>query len=131
MPILAPGAGIGVFFEWQARMFILFVKLILTALFTLGIGALLMYMEYRRWGRTFDGVGVTRNDAKQFPWADLQKKLFIHHSSSGRKHAPLDHVQLVFNDGKALVFPLMLENVDQVMTFLEELPAESETLLIQ
>jgi hypothetical protein len=104
--------------------------LIFIALFSLGIGALLMYMEYRRWGRTFDGTGVTRQDGNQLFWADLQKKVFIHRALPGSSNGPLNHIELVFSDGKALVFPLMLENAEEVMAFVENLSAEKESMTI-
>jgi hypothetical protein len=107
-----------------------YIRLIFTALFTLGIGAILMFMEYRRWGRTFDGTGVMRQDGNQLFWADLQKKVFIHRALPGSSNGPLNHIELLFSDGKALVFPLMLENAEEVMTFVEQLSAQKENLTI-
>lgn len=107
-----------------------YIRLILIALFSLGIGAILMLIEYRRWGRTFDGTGVTRQDGNQLFWADLQKKVFIHRALPGSSNGPLNHIELVFSDGKALVFPLMLENAEEVMTFVENLSTQKESLTI-
>ena len=102
-----------------------YTRVILIGIFTLGIGALLMYMEYRQWGQTFDSVGVTRKDGKRFLWADLQKKIFVHFRRyAGGKMGPLNHVELEFKDGKAKVFPLMLENSQQVLAYIEKFQAE-------
>jgi hypothetical protein len=108
-----------------------YIRLILIAMFTLGIGAILLFMEYRRWGRTFDGTGVTRQDGEQFFWTDLQKKVFIHRALPGSSHGPLNHIELVFSDGKALVFPQMLENAEEIMTLVERLSAKKENLTIR
>jgi len=107
-----------------------YIRLILIALFSLGIGAILMLMEYRRWGRTIDGTGVTRQDGGQLFWADLQKKLYVHRAPPGTREGPLNHVELLFSDGKALVFPQMLENEEEVMTFVENLSTQKESLTI-
>ena len=103
-----------------------YMRVIFIGLFSAGIGALIMYLEYRRWAKTFDGTGVTRQDGKQFHWTDLKEKRLIHMRSRYGKKGPLNHVELVFSDGKALVFYLMLENGPQIMTFLEKYSGEKQ-----
>ena len=106
-----------------------YIRVIFIGIFTLGIGALLMYLEYRSWGKTFDSAGVTRQDGKRLLWADLQKKTFVHWTrSSGGKPGPLNHIELVFKEGNAKVFPLMLENVSDVMAYLEKFKVEEEII---
>lgn len=101
-----------------------YVRVIFLGVFSLGIGALLMYLEYRRWAQTMDGAGVTRRDGKQFLWQDLKGKNFVHMRRRYGKLGALNHIELVFSDGKALVFPLMLENAQEVMAFLERFSDE-------
>lgn len=106
-----------------------YTRMIVIGIFTLGIGALLMYMEYRRWGRIFDSVGVTRQDGKRFLWSDLQEKMFVHMRGGGyKKRGPLNHLELVFKDGKVLVFPLMLENVREIMASHEKYQVEEKII---
>ena len=106
-----------------------YIRMIFIGIFTLGIGALLLYMEYRRWGRIFDSVGVTRQDGKCFLWADLQEKIVVHMRGVGYgKRGPLNHVELVFKDGKVLIFPLMLENAKEIMAYHEKYQVEEKTI---
>jgi hypothetical protein len=95
-----------------------YVQVILIGIFTLGIGALLIYIEHRRWAQVFDPAGVTRIDGKKFLWQDLQEKRRV--NMRNRANAPLNHIELIFSGGKALVFPLMLENRCEVMAYLEQ-----------
>ncbi len=106
-----------------------YTRLIFIGIFTLGIGALLMYLEHRRWGQTFDSVGVTRIDGTRFLWSDLQKKIFVHwRRYAGGRLGPLNYIELEFKDGKASVFPLMLENSRQVMSYLEKFQVEEKII---
>lgn len=106
-----------------------YTRLIFIGIFTLGIGAFFMYMEHRQWVWLFDSVGVTRIDGKRFLWSDLQKKIFVHWQRyAGGKLGPLNHMELEFKDGKAKVFPLMLENAQQVMTYLEKFQVEEKII---
>jgi len=36
------------------------------------------------------------------------------------KHGPLNHVELLFKDGKVLIFPFMLENTMEIMAYHEK-----------
>ena len=106
-----------------------YIRMILIGIFTLGIGARLLYMEHRRWGRIFDSVGVTRQDGKRFLWADLQEKIFVHMRGGGyKKRGPLNHVELMFKNGKAFIFPLMLENARKIMAYHEKYQVEEKTI---
>jgi len=105
-----------------------YTRIIIIGIFTLGIGALLLYMEYRRWGRIFDSAGVTRQDGKRFLWADLEKKVFIHMRGSSRKRGAFNHMELVFKEGKVLIFPLMLENAREVMAYHEKYQAKEKII---
>jgi len=106
-----------------------YIQLIFIGIFTLGIGALLMYMEHRQWGQTFDSVGVTRIDGKRFIWADLQKKILVHFRRyANGKMGPLNHMELEFKDGKVKVLPLMLENAAETMAYLEQFKVEDQSI---
>lgn len=39
------------------------------------------------------------------------------------RQGSLDHVELIFDDGKALIFHLMLENDREIMAFIEKMSA--------
>lgn len=105
-----------------------YVRLVILSVLTFGIGLILMLPEYRRWGRTFDSAGVTRHDGKQFMWADLQEKKYVHIRARYGAPGMLNNIELVFPDGKALVFPLMLENAREVMAFVEQLPGKKQVI---
>ena len=104
-----------------------YVRVAIIGLFSLGLGALLMLFQYRLWAKSFDQDCVIRRDGHQFWWADLKNIKFVH--MRGRAmvgEGPLNHIELIFNHGKALVFPLMLENRDEVMSFISALPGGRE-----
>jgi len=106
-----------------------YIRVIFIGIFTLGIGALLMYVEHRQWGQTFDSVGVTRKDGKRFLWSDLHKKIFIHFRRyTNGKLGPLNHMELEFKDGKVKVFPIMLENAPEILAYLEKFKVEEQSI---
>jgi|SRR5579859_5552077 len=93
-----------------------YVRVAIISLLTAGIGGLLMLIQQRRWAKIFDDRGVTRRDGQQFRWSNLEKIRFIHIRTA------LNHIELIFSDGKALIFPFMLENRSEVMSFIGHLP---------
>ncbi len=93
-----------------------YTRVALIGVLTVGIGAVLMLLSQLSWAKTFDNSGVTRRDGKQFPWSGLKNVRYIH------VRGVLNHVELVFNNGKAMVFPLMLENGGDVMRYISGLP---------
>lgn len=100
-----------------------YVRVAIIGLFTLGLGALLMLFQQRRWAKIFDDTGVTRRDGQQFRWTELKNIKFVHlRRATTVGQGPLNHVELIFNDGKALIFPLMLENRGEVMGFIGRQP---------
>ena len=100
-----------------------YVRVAVIGLLTLGLGALLMLLQQRRWAKIFDETGVTRRDGQQFRWADLKNIRFVHlRRATTVGQGPLNHIELIFDGGKALVFPLMLENRGEVMSFVSRLP---------
>jgi hypothetical protein len=103
-----------------------YVRVALIGILSVGLGALLMWLEYRRWVRVLDGTGATRRDGKQFLWANLREVKVVRMRLRSGQLGGLNHVELVFSDGKALVFPLMLENRREVMAFIGGLPGGEE-----
>ena len=105
-----------------------YVRVSIIGLFTLGLGALLMLLQQRHWAKIFDDIGVTRRDGRQFRWADLKNIKFVHvRRAATVGQGPLNHIELIFNDGKALIFPLMLENRNEVMSLIGSLPGGQPT----
>jgi hypothetical protein len=100
-----------------------YIRVIFIGLFTLGIGTLLMYLEYRRWARTFDPAGVTRRDGERFLWQDLKEKRRV--NMRNLANAPLNHIELIFFGGKAFFFPLMVANGREVLTSIVLLPVRN------
>jgi len=98
-----------------------YLRVLVIGLFTLGLGALAMLAEQQRWVRTFEREGVTRRDGQRFRWQDLQAKNAVY-----VRQGPLSHYELVFTGGKALVFPRMLENEQDVLSRLEALSAPGQ-----
>jgi hypothetical protein len=94
-----------------------YVRVAIIGLITAGLSAPLMMLSQRSWAKTFDGMGVTRRDARQFQWPDLKNIRYVH------VRGALNHIELVFNDGKAMIFPLMLKNGGEVMSFISRLPS--------
>jgi hypothetical protein len=93
-----------------------YVRVAIIGLITAGLGALLMLLSQRSWAKTFDGMGVTRRDERQFQWSDLKNIRYVH------VRGVLNHVELIFYNGKAMIFPLMLKNGGEVMSFISRLP---------
>jgi hypothetical protein len=79
----------------------------------------IMLLLQRRWAKIFDDAGVTRRDGRQFRWHDLKDIKYVHVRRAGQEY--LNHIELVFDGGKAMVFHLMLENADEVMSLIESL----------
>src|ERR1044072_8823825 len=100
-----------------------YVRVAIIGLFTLGLGALLMLLQYRHWVKLFDDQGVTRRDGKQFLWAYLKNVKFVRMRLRSGREGPLNHIELIFHDGRATIFPLMLENSSEVMGVISKLPA--------
>ncbi|MEW6209294.1 MAG: hypothetical protein AB1631_13060 [Acidobacteriota bacterium] len=83
----------------------------------------IMLLLQRRWAKLFDDAGVTRRDGRQFRWHDLKDIKYVRvRARSGLTY--LNHIELIFNDGKAMVFHLMLENAGEVMRRLEQLQSQ-------
>ncbi len=93
-----------------------YVRVAIIGVLTVGIGAVLMLLSQLSWAKIFDDTGVTRRDGKQLRWSGLKKIQYVH------VRGVLNHVELIFNDGKAMVFPLMLENAGDVMRYISGLP---------
>jgi hypothetical protein len=80
----------------------------------------IMLLLQRRWAKIFDDAGVTRRDGRKFPWHDLKDIKYVHvRLKSGQQ--VLNHIELIFAGGKAMVFYLMLENAGEVMRLVESL----------
>ncbi len=78
----------------------------------------IMLFLQRRWAKVFDDWGVTRRDGRQFRWSDLKEIKYVRvRSRSGQSY--LNHIEVIFEGGKAMVFHLMLENAHEVMSLLE------------
>jgi hypothetical protein len=78
----------------------------------------LIYFQRMRWVKSLDDVGVTRQDGKKFPWAEFLKVDHIHASTkSGTRY--LSHIEIKFKTGKALIFPLVLNNLTEILKALE------------
>jgi len=103
-----------------------YMRVLFIGLFSFGLGALAMWLEHRLWAKTFDREGVTRRDGKKFRWADLREKNAVHMQLSSGRQGALNNYELVFKDGKALVFHRMLENDQEVMAALEMLSAKQK-----
>jgi hypothetical protein len=83
----------------------------------------IFYYQRRQWVTTIDDLGITRQDGRKFIWLDLVKINHIYvHSKSGSKY--LNHIELNFKTGKALIFPLMLSNGVAIISMVEKLAAE-------
>ena len=100
-----------------------YVRLIIVGILTVGLGFLIMGFEYFRWARLFDDSGLTRRDGKKFSWGDLKEKRYVRMRINGAL-GPLNNIDLIFHNGKASVFPLMLENAGEVMAYIEKLPGQ-------
>jgi len=103
-----------------------YVRLIITGILTVGIGFLIMGLEYIRWARAFDTAGLTRRDGKRLLWQNLKEKRYVHMRLNGAV-GPLNHIELIFDQGKALVFPFVLENAGEAMAYVEKIPARKIT----
>ncbi len=98
-----------------------YIRVIVIGVLTLGLGAIMMLLQQRQWAQTFDKNGVIRRDGKDFWWINLKDVRYVH------VRGALNNIELVFDQGKVLVFPLMLENSDEVLNFIKQLPGERST----
>lgn len=96
------------------------IRVWILALFTLGLGWLLMKLEFRQWLARLDGWGSTRQDGKQFAWNTLASVELVR--MGNRADAPPNHVELRFRDGVVKVFHRMLVNQHAVLAELAKLP---------
>jgi hypothetical protein len=103
-----------------------YVRMAIVGILSVGLGFLLFWLERRLWGKTFDQSGVTRVDGKKFFWNDLQEKRRV--NMGNKPHAPLNNIDLIFTDGKAMVFPLMLENAAEIMSFVDKIPVQQKAV---
>lgn len=103
-----------------------YTQVFIIGLLSLGLGALAMLLEQRLWAKSFDREGVTRRDGQTFRWADLLAKNAIYRQRRHGRQGALNNYELVFKNGKALVFHLMLENTGEVMSFLDTVSVESK-----
>jgi hypothetical protein len=99
-----------------------YLRVAVIGVLSFGLGALLLLLQHRRWVRVFDQAGATRRDGRRFLWANLQDIEFVHMRLSSGRPGGLNHIELHFSDGKASVYPLMLENSHEVMQYLSTLP---------
>lgn len=99
-----------------------YMTVIVIGLMTLGIGYLMMGLEYRHWVQRLDELGALRRDGRRFAWDTLEqvKCVPIPHTTGGRR--PLNHVELVFADGTVKVFPRMLKNGVEILYYVRTLP---------
>src|SRR5689334_20788251 len=95
-----------------------YIRVAVIGLLTLGLGAIIMLLQQRQWAQTFDNNGVICRDGKDFWWINLKDVRYVH------VRGALNNIELVFDQGKALIFPLMLENSREVMNFISHLPGE-------
>jgi hypothetical protein len=98
-----------------------YIRVAVIGLLTIGVGALLMLLQQRQWAMTFDTNGLTRRDGREFWWLNLKDIRYVH------VRGALNNIEFVFDQGKALVFPLMLENSVEVLQFIRQLPGEKST----
>jgi hypothetical protein len=83
----------------------------------------IMLLLQRRWAKLFDDTGVTRRDGRQFGWHDLKDIKYVRvRARSGQTY--LNHIELIFNQGKAMVFHLMLENAGEVIERIKQIQSE-------
>src|SRR5262245_25016996 len=97
-----------------------YVRMTIVGILTVGLGFLIFWLERRLWGKVYDQSGVTRVDGKKLLWADLKEKRRV--NLGNKSYTALSNIDLIFTDGKAMIFPLMLENSAEVMAFVEKIP---------
>jgi hypothetical protein len=96
-----------------------YIRVAIIGLLSFGLGALAMLLEQRKWAGTIYRDGVVRRDGRKFRWEDLMEKNAVHMRLRSGRLGAVNNYELVFKDGKALVFHLMLENEQEVLRFLE------------
>lgn len=100
-----------------------YYRLAFVGTMSFGIGFLLMGLEHRQWVKFLDNQGITRRDGKQMQWNNLKSMRFVRWRN---RSARLNHIELIFGNGRAKVFPEMIENVNEVMRFLKNYPGGGE-----
>jgi hypothetical protein len=87
----------------------------------IGVWLWMYVFEYFRGARAMDDAGVTRRDGRWYVWADLKEMRFGRARLPSGERGALNHVDLVFPRGKVRLFPFTIENVGEVLRFIERL----------
>lgn len=86
------------------------IYMLLIAAF-LAVAPLLLFAGCGRWVARMDERGVTLRNGKTLPWSDYQRIEAV----KNRKLRMVNHYELVFSTGKAMIPHLMAENYGEVM----------------
>jgi hypothetical protein len=78
-------------------------------------------LDRSRWVRVFDERGVTKRSGRFLPWTDFREVRAVHLVTKYGTSAAINHYELVFAHGKAAVFPLVTENLAEVMSIVTAL----------
>jgi hypothetical protein len=94
-----------------------YVRLVALAIFTLGIGTLVLLIVSRGYVETLDDEGVTSRGGKRLVWSDLTAVRPRYVRRPGGR-AYLNDVTLTFGAGSVSVFPAVLDNGPEVLEWL-------------
>ena len=102
-----------------------YVRLVILGVLSFGIGFLLMGFEYRKWIKFMDNNGVTRMDGKSFSWSDLKEVSIVKMRHNAGSPGVYNNTELIFVEGKALIFPLVLDNSREVADYVMKVTGKS------
>ena len=77
----------------------------------------LVWREYRLAVRMVDEDGVRRHDGRTFFWKDLKRVDEVRMFIAGSPTGPVNHLDLIFADGRARILVLTLENAAEAWEF--------------
>ena len=95
----------------------------LVGVFTLGIGALAMWLAARSWPRVIDQEGITLRSGRRLKWSELSEVRRVRAVDSyGRRVT--GSLELIFGKAKAKIVPQSLAEGREVLAYLSRLLGE-------
>lgn len=93
--------------------------IVMAGIFTLGIGALAMWLQLRSWPKRIDAEGITLRNGKHLGWGEFTEKRdvsVINHM--GRQVA--SRVELVFGNTTVRIVAPSLKNGYEVVSYIDK-----------
>lgn len=96
------------------------IVIVLAGIFTLGLGAVLMWLQLRSWPKHIDASGITLRNGKKFMWTELTDTRAV--TVVGRYGVRITgRLELVFGKKKVRIVPQSLKEGQGVIKYINEI----------